>query len=56
MISKIEYKIREDDDKPISLEWSDAEDDYIITFPEPILRHDLITLLNEIKRHTDWRD
>ena len=41
---------------PVKIKWSEDKEDYIIDIPEGITRLDLISLTEEVKQLTEWKD
>lgn len=40
--------------KPIIVKWDENENDFVVNLPKNITRCDLIDLVDEIKKITDW--
>lgn len=56
MITKIHLSLN-DDLKPVVISWSEYEEDFIIeSIPDGLSRWDLISLVDEIKRITEWEE
>lgn len=55
MITKMILSVY-DDLRPAIVEWSEDKEDFVVQVPENITRADLIALVNEIKRLTEWED
>lgn len=41
---------------PVILTYSEEKEDYVLDIPDGITRYDLISLVEEIKRITDWEE
>lgn len=56
MITKIHLSPNEDL-KPVVISWSEDEEDFIIeSIPAGLSRWDLVALVDEIKRITEWEE
>ena len=55
MIEKIILHPNEDL-SPAIVQWDDSEEDYVIDVPKGITRSDLVGLVEEIKRITQWAE
>ena len=40
--------------KPATVKWDENEDDFVVNVPENITRCNLVDLVEEIKKLTDW--
>ena len=43
-----------EDLSPAIVEWDNKKEDFVIDVPKGITRYDLVDLVEEIKRITDW--
>ena len=47
---------QKDDLAPAIVEWNETKEDFVVDVPNGITRFELIELVDEIKRITEWED
>lgn len=55
MITKMILSLN-DDLAPAIVEWNETKEDFVVDVPKSITRAELVDLVDEIKRVTEWAD